>query len=98
MHPVVTDWGVSITTGDTVELWATDLSTLLWQVRAPAQLGRPPVAWNDRLIGGTVRGHIVQYNITDGQSTPIIQLRGVVAGLVGFHEVLYVGTQERSRR
>jgi outer membrane protein assembly factor BamB len=94
IHPVVTDWGLSIVTGATLELWTADLSRLLWQVRAPAQLGRSPVVWNDKLVGGTVRGHLVAYHATDGQPAPTVQLSGVVTGLVGFDDVLYVGTQE----
>ncbi len=57
-------------------------------------MSRSPVVWKDKIIGGTVRGHLVGYHAADGQSAFTVQLSGVVTGLVGFDDVLYVGTQE----
>ncbi len=94
MHPVATGQGLCIVTGATLEFWTADLGQLHWQDRAPARLGRSPVAWNEQLVMGTTGGHLVRYRVTDGQPTPIVQLKGVVTGLTGYGEELYVGTQE----
>jgi outer membrane protein assembly factor BamB len=50
--------------------------------------------WKDKIVGGTVHGHLVGYHATNGQSALSVKLSGVVTGLVGFDDVLYVGTQE----
>jgi len=94
MHPVVTSQGLAIVTGATIELWTADLDRLLWYVNTPAPLSRSPVVWNDKIVGGTVRGYLVGYHPTNGQSILTVQLSGVVTGLVGFNDVIYVGTQE----
>lgn len=40
-----------------------DLSQLKWKVKAPASFSRSPILWNDNIIGGTVRGHVLGYSI-----------------------------------
>jgi len=92
--PVAADRGLAAATDATLELWTAGLGRLRWQARAPAKFGRSPVLWNDKLIGGTVRGHVLGYQTIDGRLDSIVQLKGVVTGLAGFDDVLYVGTQE----
>ena len=56
--------------------------------------GRITVLWHDKVVAGTVRGHLVGYNVIDGQAGPVVQLNGVVTGLAGSDTILHVGTQE----
>lgn len=92
--PVVTDWGLCVVTGARLEFWTTDLERAVWQVQAPAPFGRSPVVWRDRLAGGTVRGQVVGYRASDGAPEFTVQLTGVVTGVIGVDDVLFVGTQE----
>lgn len=94
MPPTVTDRGLATATNATLEMWTANLGRLQWQAPAPAKFGRSPVMWHDKVMGGTVRGHVLGYRATDGRSELVVQLKGVVTGLVGFDDVLYVGTQE----
>ena len=94
MPPVVGEGGVLLATNAILESWTGDLDRHRWEFSAPAELSRSPVAWNDRIVAGTTRGQVVGCRAVDGHPAPEIELGGVVTGLVGYEDVLYVGTQK----
>jgi outer membrane protein assembly factor BamB len=94
MPPLATNLGLAIAIDSMIVFWKSDLSQPQWQVKTPASISRSPILWNDKVIGGTVNGHVLGYYVSDGNQALSFQLTGVVAGITGYGDILYVGTQE----